>query len=124
MLRHFMNPARGRFDSLAIKMIQWHATFSNRVGILNGFGHIRFRQGRRFHQRPSPGKLRRDCRRQCATRPVRVIRLNFVPTENYNLVPIKKYIHRAFQMPALHNHRARAHLHQVSAPHLPYSPHL
>ena len=89
MLRHFVCPSRKRFDLLPVEMIQRQSTFPNRVRLLRRLHHIRFRQRRRFQQRPPRRKLRGYRRGKSASSALGVFNLDPVPAQLMNFLPIK-----------------------------------
>jgi hypothetical protein len=42
VLGDFVEAAGGRLDLVAIKMVEWDATFADRIAFLDGFRHIGF----------------------------------------------------------------------------------
>src|SRR6266702_6485425 len=76
VLGDFVDAAGGRFNALPVKVIERDAAFSDRVALLDGFGYVRLRQGRRFEQRPARRKLCGKRRSKGAARPVSVLCLH------------------------------------------------
>src|SRR6266700_4516245 len=76
VLRDFVDAASGRLDALAVKVIERDASFPDRIALLDGFGDVSLRQGRRFEQRPARGKLCGKRRSKGAARPVGVLGLH------------------------------------------------
>src|SRR6266567_4754001 len=76
VLRDFVDAAGGGLYALAVKMIERDAAFSDRVALLNGFGDVSLRQGRRFEQRAARRKLCGKRRSKGAARPVGVLGLH------------------------------------------------
>lgn len=50
MVRKFMRSARQRLDLHAVKVVERHAPFANRIRLLHRLYHIRFRECNRFNQ--------------------------------------------------------------------------
>ena len=40
VLGDFVETAGGRLDLVAIKMVEWDATFADRIALLDGFGYV------------------------------------------------------------------------------------
>jgi len=58
VLGNFVDPARGRFDALAVEMIEGDAAFADGVTFFDGFGDVGFRKRGGFEQAASGGQLR------------------------------------------------------------------
>ena len=81
VLRNFVDAARGRFLVDAVEMIERAGALADGETFFDGFGHIGFGEQHGFPQRAPAGKLRRNGRRERASRSVRVFTLEVIAAE-------------------------------------------
>src|SRR5437868_4175285 len=90
VLGDFVEAAGGRLDLVAIKMVEWDATFADRVALLDGFGYVGLGESGGLEQRTSCAQVSGERTGESAAGTVQEFFLTFVSGEGHDLITIEE----------------------------------